>query len=40
MKIQSIHFHDVGPLGDRVLELKSDWDGEVEKLVLLSGPNG
>jgi energy-coupling factor transporter ATP-binding protein EcfA2 len=40
MKIQSIHFHDVGPLGDLDLNLKSDWDGEVERLVLLSGPNG
>lgn len=40
MKIQSIHFHDVGPLGDRDIKLKSDWDGEVETLVLLSGPNG
>lgn len=40
MKIVSIHFHDVGPLGDRVVDLKSDWDGEIEKLVLLSGPNG
>lgn len=40
MKIQSIHFHDVGPLGEREIKLKSDWDGAVETLVLLSGPNG
>jgi ABC-type lipoprotein export system ATPase subunit len=40
MKIQSIHFHNVGPLGDRVIDFTSDWDGQIEKQILLSGPNG
>ena len=40
MKIQSIYFHNVGPLGDREIHLTSDWDGQIEKQVLLSGPNG
>jgi energy-coupling factor transporter ATP-binding protein EcfA2 len=40
MKIQSIHFHDVGPLHDCHISCVDDWTGKVNTQVLLSGPNG
>ncbi len=40
MKIKAMHFHDVGPLGDRSIEFVNDWDGSIESLVLFTGPNG
>lgn len=40
MKIQSLHFLDVGPLGDQEINLRRDWDDCVEGRALLSGPNG
>lgn len=40
MKIKSMHFHDVGPLGDQAIELANEWDGTIENLLLFTGPNG
>lgn len=40
MKIKSLHFHDVGALGDQSISLVNDWDDRVEARALLSGPNG
>jgi predicted ATPase len=40
MKIKSMHFHDVGPLGDQTIEFANDWDETIESLVLFTGPNG
>lgn len=40
MKIKSMHFHDVGPLGDQTIEFANEWDGTIESLVLFTGPNG
>lgn len=40
MKIRSMHFQDVGPLGDQALNLQNDWDDSIEARALLSGPNG
>ena len=40
MKIKSIHFHDVGPLGNQPIGLVNDWDDSLEPRVLFSGPNG
>lgn len=40
MKIKSIHFHDVGPLGNQPISLVNDWDDSLEPRVLFSGPNG
>ncbi len=40
MKIQSLHFQDVGPLGDQTINLRNDWDDSIETRTLLSGPNG
>ena len=40
MKIRSLHFHEVGPLGDQSIDFKNEWDGTVENLVLFTGPNG
>ena len=40
MKIKSIHFQDVGPLGNQPISLVNDWDDSLEPRVLFSGPNG
>lgn len=40
MKIKSIHFQDVGPLGNQPISLVNDWDDSLEPRALLSGPNG
>lgn len=40
MKIKSLHFQDVGPLGDQSISLVNDWDDNIEARALLSGPNG
>lgn len=40
MKINSLYFKDVGPLGDNCINFVSDWDDSVEARALLSGPNG
>lgn len=40
MKIHSMHFQDVGPLGDQAINLQNDWDDSIEARALLSGPNG
>lgn len=40
MKIKSLHFFDVGPLGEQTINLNNDWDDNIESRVLLSGPNG
>lgn len=40
MKIKTIHFQDVGPLGDQSISLVNDWDDALEPRALLSGPNG
>lgn len=40
MKIKSIHFQDVGPLGNQSISLLNDWDDSLEPRALLSGPNG
>ena len=40
MKIRSLHFHEVGPLGDQSIDFKNEWDGTIENLVLFTGPNG
>lgn len=40
MKIQSLHFLDVGALIEQDISLINDWDDSVETQVLLSGTNG
>ena len=40
MKIKSLHFNEVGPLGDQSVDFVNEWDGSVENLVLFTGPNG
>lgn len=40
MKLQSIHFHQVGPLGNRSIDFTDDWTGDLHTRILLSGPNG
>lgn len=40
MKIKSIHFQDVGSLGNQSISFINDWNGQLEPRVLLSGPNG
>ena len=40
MKIKTIHFQDVGPLGDQSISFVNDWDDSLELRALLSGPNG
>jgi predicted ATPase len=40
MKIKSLHFLDVGALGEQTIDLENDWDGSIETRVLFSGPNG
>lgn len=40
MKIKSLHFQDVGPLGNQSINLLNDWDDSIEARALLSGPNG
>lgn len=40
MKIKTILFQDVGPLGDQALSFVNDWDDTLEPRALLSGPNG
>lgn len=40
MKIKTILFQDVGPLGDQSVSFVNDWDDSLEPRALLSGPNG
>lgn len=40
MKIQSLHFADLGPLGTQDIDLLNTWTGEIETNVLFTGPNG
>ena len=40
MKIQSLHFSDVGPLRDRKFDFTDDWTGGIGTRLLFSGPNG
>jgi predicted ATPase len=40
MKIQSLHFLDVGSLGEQDISLINDWDDSIEARVLFSGVNG
>lgn len=40
MKLQSIHFNQVGPLGNRSIDFTDDWTGDLHTRILLSGPNG
>lgn len=40
MRIQELHFHEVGPLRDRTIKLTDDWTDKVTSRVLFSGPNG
>lgn len=40
MKIKSLHFLDVGALGEQMINLENDWDGSIESRILFSGPNG
>jgi energy-coupling factor transporter ATP-binding protein EcfA2 len=40
MKIRTIHFQEVGPLGDQSISFVNDWDDSLETRTLLSGPNG
>ncbi len=40
MKIQSLHFVDVGPLGTQDVDLHDQWSGEIESNILFTGPNG
>ncbi|MRT07323.1 AAA family ATPase [Pantoea agglomerans] len=40
MKIAAIYTQAVGPLADGEISFQSDWSGEIESNVLLTGPNG
>ncbi len=40
MKIQSLHFVDVGPLGTQDIDLHDQWTGDIESNILFTGPNG
>jgi AAA15 family ATPase/GTPase len=40
MKIKHLFFHKAGPLKQNKISLENDWTGEIESLVLFSGPNG
>lgn len=40
MKIQSLHFVDVGPLGTQDIDLHDQWSGDIESNILFTGPNG
>lgn len=40
MRIQALHFSDVGPLLDRRFDFTDDWTGEIGTRLLFSGPNG
>ncbi|MGI9283094.1 MAG: AAA family ATPase [Endozoicomonas sp.] len=40
MRIKSLHFKDVGPLGTQTIDLSDDWEGGIENRVLFTGPNG
>jgi energy-coupling factor transporter ATP-binding protein EcfA2 len=40
MKIQSLHFVDVGPLGTQDIDLHDQWAGDIESNILFTGPNG
>ncbi len=40
MRIKSLHFKDVGPLGTQTIDLTDDWEGGIEDLVLFTGTNG
>lgn len=40
MKIRSIYTNQVGPLSDGLISFENDWTEEVEKNILLTGPNG
>ncbi|MCW7555579.1 AAA family ATPase [Endozoicomonas gorgoniicola] len=40
MKVCSLHFKEVGPLGTRTIDLSDNWEGGIEDLVLFTGPNG
>ncbi|WP_047248549.1 ATP-binding protein [Chromobacterium subtsugae] len=40
MKIQSLHFLEVGPLNVTEINLVNDWDGQIETRALFTGPNG
>jgi len=40
MKIQSLHFLDVGALTEQNISVINDWDDSIETRVLLSGTNG
>jgi AAA domain len=40
MKIHTLHFNEVGPLSDRVIDFTDEWRGAVELRILFAGPNG
>jgi hypothetical protein len=40
MKIETMHFQDVGPLGNERIDLSDSWTGEIAPRILFSGPNG
>lgn len=40
MKIESLHFSDVGPLLDLHFDFADEWTGEMGQRILFSGPNG
>jgi predicted ATPase len=40
MRIRSLHFYEVGPLGTQIINLENEWDEKVEQRALFSGPNG
>jgi predicted ATPase len=40
MKIETLHFKDVGPLRSGRIDLSGSWTGEIGPRVLFSGPNG
>lgn len=40
MKIETLHFQQVGPLGNERIDFTDSWTGEIAPRILFSGPNG